>query len=217
VRNLDTIDMTEAISNGVIVVDDDALIRAIVRSVLVSANQQVFPAVDGLEALHLARQFTARLVLLDIAMPRCNGLQACEAIRALPHYADVPIVMLTGHDEGPVRQAALRIGANDFITKPFRPDVLLTRLASFLVVPAELLPTDLGHDELLGGRARAWKKTQDSGLDSRDSAQFSGGREIKRAVVWERDKEDGPAPRDNAQLIEGREAIRIHRNAESRS
>ena len=49
-----------------------------------------------MEAVALARQFRARLVLLDIAMPRLNGLLACEAIRALPDYAEVPIVMLTG-------------------------------------------------------------------------------------------------------------------------
>lgn len=209
--------MIEAISNGVILAEDDALVRAIVRSVLVSANQQVFPAVDGLEALHLARQFKARLVLLDIAMPRCNGLQACEAIRALPHYANVPIVMLTGHDEGPVRQAALRIGASDFITKPFRPDVLLTRLASFLIVPAELLHTDLGDDAILGGGHGRGRIPRIPDPRRATVRQWSERREIKRAVVWDRHKEDGPPPRDNAQLIEGREAIRIHRNAESKS
>ena len=69
------------IANGVIVAENDALVRAIIRSVLVGADQQVFPAADGLEALDLARQFKARLVLLDIGMPRFNGLEACKAIR----------------------------------------------------------------------------------------------------------------------------------------
>ena len=96
----------QAISNGVILAENDAQVRAIVRSVLVAADQQVFPAVDGLEAVDLARQFKARLVLLDIGMPRLNGLEACKAIRALPDYADVPIVMLTGYDDERVRQAA---------------------------------------------------------------------------------------------------------------
>ena len=124
------------IANGVILAENDAQVRGIVRSVLVRADQQVFPAADGLEALDLARQFKARLVLLDIGMPRFNGLQACEAIRALPDYADVPIVMLTGYDEERVRLAAIRAGAHDFITKPFRPDLLLARLAKYLHLPA---------------------------------------------------------------------------------
>ena len=119
-----------------ILAENDALVRAIVRSVLVGAEQQVFQAADGLEAVDLARQFKARLVLLDIGMPRLNGLQACKAIRALPDYADVPIVMLTGYDDERVRQAAHRTGAHDFITKPFRPDVLLARLAKYLHLPA---------------------------------------------------------------------------------
>jgi DNA-binding response OmpR family regulator len=209
--------MTEAIFNGVILAENDAQLRAIVRSVLVAAEQQVFPAVDGVEAVHLARQFKARLVLLDIGMPRLNGLQACEAIRALPGYADVPIVMLTGHSDEQVRQAAQRVGANDFITKPFRPDVLLSRLARFLDVPAALLPKDRGEDALLSGRAQAWNNPMDPGLQSRDTARSSEGHEIKRALVWTLHKEAGPTPNDNAQLVEGREAIRIHRNAESKS
>jgi DNA-binding response OmpR family regulator len=117
---------------GVIVGENDTLMRGIIRSVLMHVEPQVFPAANGLEAVVLARQFKARLVLLDIAMPHLNGLLACEAIRALPGYADVPVVMLTGYDDGRLRQAALRLGARDFITKPFRPDLLLARLAPYL-------------------------------------------------------------------------------------
>ncbi len=206
----------KAISHGVILAENDAQVRAIVRSVLVAAEQQVFPAVDGLEAVHLARQFKARLVLLDVGMPRLNGLQACEAIRALPNYADVPIVMLTGYGNEQVRQAAQRVGANDFITKPFRPDVLLARLANFLAVSADLLSTGRSGDALLGGRAQAWSNPEDSGWEFRGSAPSFEGGDIKRALVWELHKEAGPPPRENAQLSEGREAIRIQRDAESR-
>ena len=89
--------MIEAISNGVILAEDDALVRAIVRSVLVAAKQQVFPAVDGLEAVHLARQFKARLVLLDIGMPRLQWVAgvrgdpgAAELCRRADRHADRP-------------------------------------------------------------------------------------------------------------------------------
>jgi CheY-like chemotaxis protein len=74
-------------------------------------------------------------VLLDIAMPRLNGLQACAAIRNLPGYADVPIVMLTAYDDERFRVAAKRVGATTFITKPFRPSLLLMLLGEYLDYP----------------------------------------------------------------------------------
>jgi DNA-binding response OmpR family regulator len=130
------------IANSVILAENDVVMRDIIRSILQRAEQRVFPAADGLEAILLARQFKARLVLLDIAMPRLNGLLACEAIRALEGYADVPIVMLTGHNDTRLRQAARGFGAADFITKPIRPHVLLERLAAYLDIPAHAMPME---------------------------------------------------------------------------
>jgi CheY-like chemotaxis protein len=127
------------VAHGVIVVENDPLVRGIIRAVLRHAKQQVFLAGDGLEAVVLATQFKVRLVLLDIGMPRLNGLLACEAIRAQPGYADVPIVMLTGYSDEPMRAAAKRVGATDFITKPFRPDELLERLSVHLEMPVRPL------------------------------------------------------------------------------
>jgi DNA-binding response OmpR family regulator len=120
----------------VILAENDALMRGIVRAMLLRAEQQVFPVGNGLEAVALARQFRARLVLLDIAMPRLNGLLACKQIRALPDYAEVPIVMLTGYDDERLRLAAQQFGATDFILKPFQPNALLARLAAYLDMPA---------------------------------------------------------------------------------
>lgn len=120
------------IADAVIVAENDALYSGIIRTMLENADQQVFLAVDGNEAVALARKFEARLVLLDIGMPKLNGLMACEAIRLLPGYAQVPIVMLTGYADERMRLAALQLGANDFITKPFQPDALMARLAPYL-------------------------------------------------------------------------------------
>jgi DNA-binding response OmpR family regulator len=103
-----------------------------IASMLTRAGHHVFPAVNGIEAVILARRFRAGLVLLDIAMPRLNGLLACETIRALPGYASVPIIMLTGYADPRMRRSARRLGADDFIAKPFRPADLLARLAAHL-------------------------------------------------------------------------------------
>ena len=124
--------MTTESDGAIILAENDPMMRGMIRSMLMRAGHQVFAAVNGAEAVILAREFRAGLVLLDIAMPRLNGLLACETIRALPDYADVPIVMLTGYHDPRLRRTARRLGANDFITKPFRPGELLARLAAHL-------------------------------------------------------------------------------------
>jgi CheY-like chemotaxis protein len=172
---------------GVILADNDGLMRGVIRSVLVRVEQLVFPAADGVEAVALARQFRARLVMLDVAMPRLNGLLACEAIRGLPGYANVPIVMLTAYNDAPMRHAAKRLGANDFITKPFRPDELLQRLAAYLDLPAHLMPAAVGADGGLPG-----------------------------ARVWQSRQADNPSAGDHPQLAEGRAFVDIYRRAEHR-
>jgi len=164
----------EETGNGVIVGENDTLMRGVIRSVLVHVDQQVFPAADGLEAVILARQFRARLVLLDIGMPRLNGLLACEAIRALTGYARVPIVMLTAYDDGRIREAARRLGANDFITKPFRPDLLLARLAGYLDLGASVT----GAGNVPAGQGQPWTGGKDPVWVVGDSSELTNGRRM---------------------------------------
>jgi len=138
-RRMDPAVGSDGIGHGVIVVENDPLARGIIRAVLRYAKQPVFLAADGIEAVILATQLRARLVLLDIGMPRLNGLLACEAIRAQPGYSGVPIIMLTGYSDERMHRAAQRLGATDFITKPFRPDALLARLEIYLDAPVRAL------------------------------------------------------------------------------
>jgi DNA-binding response OmpR family regulator len=126
---------SQTLTNGVILAENDSQMRELIRLLLSHAGQQVYLAGDGAEAVNLARQFRPRLVLLDIAMPRLNGIQACAAIHDLPGYDDVPIIMLTSHDNERFRTAAKGVGAKDFITKPFRPGVLLKQLSGYLDIP----------------------------------------------------------------------------------
>jgi len=199
------------ITNGVILAENDALMRGVIRSVLVRAEQQVFPVGNGAEAVLLARQFRARLVLLDIAMPQLNGLLACEIIRALPGYAEVPIVMLTGHDDERFREAARRLGANDFIVKPFQPNVLLARLAVYLDMPTRALPAaTAADDEILPGvPAQVWK----SNAALRGAAGEHAGPD-ERTLVWKPREAAAPEFEEHSQLVNGREVLRIQRNAE---
>jgi CheY-like chemotaxis protein len=78
--------------------------------------------------VEVATQTLASLVLLDLRMPRMDGIQACRLIRELPRYAAVPIVILTVFDDDAVRQRALRAGATSFIPKPFSRGGLLAAI-----------------------------------------------------------------------------------------
>lgn len=117
---------------NVIVADNDAVVRGVVRSLLLSMGQTVFLASCGEEAVAVAMQVPASLVLLDLVMPRLNGFLACERLRRLPGYEHTPIVILSGFDGERERNAAIRVGATHFITKPFQPAMLLQSLSPYL-------------------------------------------------------------------------------------
>jgi two-component system, sensor histidine kinase and response regulator len=114
-----------------IVADDDPVIRAILRSVLVGIGLDVRLACHGHEAVGLAGRVPATLVLLDLSMPGLDGAAACARIRGLPGYESVPVIVLTGKDDAPAKAAAKAAGATLFLTKPFQPATLLQTLSGF--------------------------------------------------------------------------------------
>jgi CheY-like chemotaxis protein len=124
---------------GIIVADDDPVIRGILRTKLAAIGQDVFLAVDGEEAVALAQRMRAVVVILDLKMPRLNGLLACQRIRQLPGYEQTPIVILTSSDDEQVEAAATRVGATAFLTKPFRSGPLMEVLSRFLQMDAATL------------------------------------------------------------------------------
>jgi two-component system alkaline phosphatase synthesis response regulator PhoP len=119
-------------SGTVIIADDDPLIRSVLRSKLQGIGQSVVIAKDGLEAVEAASTVRATLIVLDFNMPRLNGLEACERIRALPLNADTPIVALTALNMEDVVQAATRAGATMFLTKPIGMPQLLGAISRYL-------------------------------------------------------------------------------------
>jgi DNA-binding response OmpR family regulator len=120
----------------VIIADNDAQLRGILRSMFTRLGFHVVQASDGAEALGLAKNTRARLVILDKKMPNLDGLDACAQIRRLPGYANIPIIILTVYDDAATRAAASEAGATNFFAKPFRPDELLQNLAPLLGIDA---------------------------------------------------------------------------------
>jgi CheY-like chemotaxis protein len=127
--------------SGVIVADDDPLIRSILRANLESIRQEVFPANNGQEAVALATRMQAALIILDVRMPKLDGLLACKEIRELPGYADTPIVMLTFDDSQASQTAASRAGATMFLAKPFGSAALMLALSRYLPIDSATMKT----------------------------------------------------------------------------
>jgi len=116
---------------AVLIVDDDPVIRHLIATRLEDvAGFQLTEAADGEEAVAVAERDGPALVFLDIDMPRLNGIDACERLRALPATANATIVMLTAAGGDDSERQAAAAGADLFLTKPFSPLELLSLVDS---------------------------------------------------------------------------------------
>jgi DNA-binding response OmpR family regulator len=113
----------------VLVADDDAHIVELVALYLRRGGYRVEPAYDGSEAIRKARELKPDLLVLDIMMPGEDGLQVC---RALSRPGGVPIIFLTARTSDVDKIAGLRLGADDYVTKPFNPHELVARVDAVL-------------------------------------------------------------------------------------
>ncbi len=109
----------------ILIVDDEPPILDLVRFTLEDADVRVVEASDGVEALAVARRVRPDLILLDVHMPRLDGLEACRQIRREPALARTPIVMLTAAGQEADRARGREAGADEYLTKPFSPLALL--------------------------------------------------------------------------------------------
>ncbi len=112
----------------VLVIDDDRLSRMTLRRLLTDQGFSVEEAEDGIQGLAKARQRQPDLVLLDVVMPGVDGFGVCEELRQDPVLAEVPVFMLTSLGDHESRVRGLEVGADDFISKPYRPDVLRAKV-----------------------------------------------------------------------------------------
>ncbi len=113
----------------IVIVEDEQRIAALARDYLVHAGFEVEVAADGVEGLRLARERETSLVVLDLGLPRLDGL---DVTRALRRESLVPIIMLTARDDETDRVVGLELGADDYVTKPFSPRELVARVRSVL-------------------------------------------------------------------------------------
>jgi two-component system chemotaxis response regulator CheY len=116
----------------ILVVDDSTSVRKMLESALRFKGYAVVTAADGLEALEALERDQFSLVILDINMPRMDGLSLLEIIRGRSAWTDLPVLMLSTEGQESDRDQALALGATDYIVKPFKPAQLLERVGDIL-------------------------------------------------------------------------------------
>ncbi len=120
---------TDPSGGRVLVVEDDADIADVLRRSLRNEGYEVKTSADGVEALDVAAGFVPDLVVLDLGLPRLDGVEVCRRLR---EDGDVPILMLTARAETEDRVTGLDSGADDYLVKPFERQELLARIRALL-------------------------------------------------------------------------------------
>jgi len=116
----------------ILVVDDDPHIRQLLVFALGKAGLDTIEAADGEAGLSLAAKHRPALVILDINMPRLDGLETCRRLRAVDGEGDVPILFLSSRDDELDRVLGIELGADDYVVKPFSPREVVARVMAIL-------------------------------------------------------------------------------------
>ncbi|MDX1830122.1 MAG: response regulator transcription factor [Lutibacter sp.] len=116
----------------ILLVDDEPDILEIVGYNLKNEGYQIFTAKNGIEAVKIAKKITPHLIILDIMMPEMDGIDACEKIRSTKGLENVLITFFTARGEDYSQVAGYNVGADDYITKPIKPKVLVSKIKALL-------------------------------------------------------------------------------------
>lgn len=116
----------------ILLVDDEPDILEIISFNLEKVGYQVATASNGLEALQKAKKFLPHLIILDVMMPKLDGIETCERLRQEEQFQETIIMFLTARGEDYSYVAAFDAGADDYVTKPVKPKVLLSKVKGLL-------------------------------------------------------------------------------------
>lgn len=117
---------------SILIVDDDPDILEILSYNLSQEKYKVYTAENGLEAVKKAKKKRPHLIILDVMMPEMDGIEACEQIRKMKGLEDTVITFLTARGEDYSQVAGFDAGADDYITKPVKPKVLISKVGALL-------------------------------------------------------------------------------------
>ncbi len=116
----------------ILLVDDEPDILEIISYNLKLKGYQVFTASNGEECIEMAKKITPHLILLDVMMPKLDGFETCRQIRSIKSLEHIIIAFLTARSEDYSQMEGFEVGADDYITKPIKPKVLVSKIKSLL-------------------------------------------------------------------------------------
>ena len=116
----------------ILLVDDEPDILEIIGYNLSSEGYQILTAENGVEAISQAKKHKPHLIILDVMMPEMDGIEACEELRTIPYLSETVITFLTARGEDYSQVAGFEAGADDYITKPIKPKVLISKVKALL-------------------------------------------------------------------------------------
>ena len=116
----------------ILLVDDEQDILEIVGYNLTQEGYNIFTATNGKEAIQVAKKELPHLIIMDVMMPEMDGIEACEQIRKLPELSHVIITFLTARSEDYSQVAGFEAGADDYISKPIKPKLLVSKVKALL-------------------------------------------------------------------------------------
>ena len=122
------------VKEKVLAVDDEELIRNFIKNALSECNYEVFLASNGTDALEMVKDVSPDIILLDIQMPGINGIEVTKALKQDEDTKIIPIVILSSFNDVSFRVEALEAGADDFLSKPFIIQELITRVKTLVQV-----------------------------------------------------------------------------------
>jgi DNA-binding response OmpR family regulator len=120
------------VSKRILVVDDEMYIVNILDFTLAGEGWEVISANNGEDALRTLLKVEPDLVILDVMMPRIDGVEVCRAIKAREESADTPVILLSAKDSDRDRDKGMEAGANLYLTKPFSPSRLIEEIRNLL-------------------------------------------------------------------------------------
>lgn len=116
----------------ILLVDDETDVLDFMKYNLEKEGFWVYTARDGVEAIQMAKKMNPHLIILDLMMPKMDGIETCRELRNIPEFKNTIITFLTARDEDYSQIAGFEVGADDYITKPIKPRVFISRIKALL-------------------------------------------------------------------------------------
>ena len=116
----------------ILLVDDETDVLDFMKYNLEKEGFWVYTAQNGVEAIQMAKKMNPHLIILDLMMPKMDGIETCRELRNIPEFKNTIITFLTARDEDYSQIAGFEVGADDYITKPIKPRVFISRIRALL-------------------------------------------------------------------------------------